>query len=115
MCILIGGCLAEVGLALQVVHSDSPEVSVSSAHSLLRAPRRPLQSSSIDVSASLSAQPIVLEMRTRMCFDDVAWERSEAIQDAWVHELFKEETLMAIGHFILKQALHPETSKRGAG
>ncbi|KAJ6090254.1 hypothetical protein N7486_009069 [Penicillium sp. IBT 16267x] len=41
-------------------------------------------------------------MRTRMCFDDVAWEQSEAIQDAWVHELFKEETLMAIGEFILK-------------
>ncbi|GFF57781.1 hypothetical protein IFM51744_09330 [Aspergillus udagawae] len=41
-------------------------------------------------------------MRTRMCFDDVAWERSEAIQDAWVHELFKEETLMAIGKFIVK-------------
>ncbi|KAJ5174103.1 uncharacterized protein N7500_002034 [Penicillium coprophilum] len=41
-------------------------------------------------------------MRTRMCFDDVAWERSEAIQDAWVHELFKEETLMAIGEFVLK-------------
>lgn len=37
-----------------------------------------------------------------MCFDDVAWERSEAIQDDWVHELFKEETLMAIGKFILK-------------
>ncbi|KAH1433373.1 hypothetical protein KXX32_001497 [Aspergillus fumigatus] len=35
-------------------------------------------------------------MRIRMCFDDVAWERSEAIQDAWIHELFKEETLMAI-------------------
>ncbi|KGO77564.1 Aminoglycoside phosphotransferase [Penicillium italicum] len=41
-------------------------------------------------------------MRTRMCFDDVAWEQSEAIQDAWVHELFREETLMAIGRFILK-------------
>lgn len=37
-----------------------------------------------------------------MCFDDVAWERSEAIQDAWVHEMFKEEALMAIGEFILK-------------
>ncbi|KAJ5565719.1 hypothetical protein N7535_007357 [Penicillium sp. DV-2018c] len=37
-----------------------------------------------------------------MCFDDVAWERSEAIQDAWIHELFKEETLMAIGAFIVK-------------
>lgn len=37
-----------------------------------------------------------------MHFDDVAWERSEAIQDAWIHELFKEETLMAIGRFILK-------------
>ncbi|KAF3399877.1 hypothetical protein F1880_008446 [Penicillium rolfsii] len=41
-------------------------------------------------------------MQTRICFDDVAWERSKAIQDAWVHELFKEETLMAIGEFILK-------------
>lgn len=41
-------------------------------------------------------------MRTRMCFDDVAWERSEDIQDAWIHKLFKEETLMAIGRFILK-------------
>ncbi|KAF4258788.1 hypothetical protein KXV27_003297 [Aspergillus fumigatus] len=37
-------------------------------------------------------------MRIRMCFDDVAWERSEAIQDAWIHELFKEETLMAIAY-----------------
>ncbi|KAJ5106556.1 hypothetical protein N7456_003231 [Penicillium angulare] len=41
-------------------------------------------------------------MRTRMCFDDVAWERSEAIQAAWIHELFKEDTLMAIGNFILR-------------
>lgn len=37
-----------------------------------------------------------------MCFDDVAWEKSEDMQDAWVHELFREETLMAIGRFILK-------------
>lgn len=37
-----------------------------------------------------------------MRFDDVAWERSEAISDAWVHELFKEETLIAIGKPILK-------------
>ncbi|KAJ5216829.1 hypothetical protein N7468_009837 [Penicillium chermesinum] len=41
-------------------------------------------------------------MQTRMCFDDVAWEKSEAIQDDWVHELFKKETLIAIGKFILK-------------
>ncbi|KAJ5730854.1 uncharacterized protein N7483_005362 [Penicillium malachiteum] len=41
-------------------------------------------------------------MRTRMCFDDVAWERSEAIQEAWIHTLFKKETLMDIGRFILK-------------
>ncbi|KAK2776507.1 hypothetical protein FQN53_002678 [Emmonsiellopsis sp. PD_33] len=41
-------------------------------------------------------------MRTRMRFDDVAWEQSEAIQDAWVHELFNEDTLTAIGNFILK-------------
>lgn len=37
-----------------------------------------------------------------MLFDDVAWERSEAIEEAWVHELFKEDTLRAIGNLILK-------------
>lgn len=54
------------------------------------------------VCAFLSIRPTVSKMRTRTCFDDVAWERSEAVQDAWVHELFEEETLMAIGRFILK-------------
>lgn len=32
---------------------------------------------------------------------DVSWERSDATQDAWVHELF-EEILTAMGNFILK-------------
>ncbi|RMD44981.1 hypothetical protein DV735_g102, partial [Chaetothyriales sp. CBS 134920] len=41
-------------------------------------------------------------MRTRMRFDDAVWEYSEAMQDAWVHELFKEETLRAIGGLIVK-------------
>lgn len=55
-----------------------------------------------DLFATLSVRCTVSEMRIRMCFDDVAWERSEAIQDAWIHELFKEEILMAIGTFIRK-------------
>ncbi|KAJ5707841.1 hypothetical protein N7488_007642 [Penicillium malachiteum] len=41
-------------------------------------------------------------MRTRMCFHDVAWEQSEAIQEAWIHALFEKENLMDIGRFILK-------------
>ncbi|RHZ62284.1 uncharacterized protein CDV56_104203 [Aspergillus thermomutatus] len=41
-------------------------------------------------------------MRTRMCFDDVAWEESDAIADAWVAELFKTDTLRQIGDFIVK-------------
>ncbi|EEP78052.1 predicted protein [Uncinocarpus reesii 1704] len=41
-------------------------------------------------------------MRVRMCFDDLAWEQSENVSDAWISSLFKEETLMAIGRFILR-------------
>lgn len=41
-------------------------------------------------------------MRVRMCFDDLAWERSERVSDTWVANLFKNETLMTIGEFILK-------------
>jgi hypothetical protein len=66
-------------------------------HPLLTVPRRPLQSSSIWRFRVLVHSTTNSEMQTRMCFDDVAWERSEAIQDVWVHELFKEETLMALG------------------
>ncbi|KAE8354815.1 phosphotransferase family protein [Aspergillus coremiiformis] len=41
-------------------------------------------------------------MRARMYFDDVAWEQSDAIADAWVAELFKPDTLRQIGDFIVK-------------
>lgn len=41
-------------------------------------------------------------MRERRHFDDVAWEQSDTIADAWVAELFKTETLRAIGDFIVK-------------
>ncbi|BCR82773.1 phosphotransferase family protein [Aspergillus chevalieri] len=41
-------------------------------------------------------------MQKRMRFDDVAWEQSETISDAWVAELFKIDTLRAIGDFIVK-------------
>ncbi|RAL02646.1 phosphotransferase family protein [Aspergillus ibericus CBS 121593] len=42
-------------------------------------------------------------MKTRMHFDDVAWEESERITDSWVEWLLADEdTLRAIGHLILK-------------
>ncbi|KAI9829870.1 MAG: hypothetical protein M1819_005968 [Sarea resinae] len=41
-------------------------------------------------------------LRPRMPFDDVAWEKSEAVDDAWIAKLFKHETLFAIGQFIAK-------------
>lgn len=44
-------------------------------------------------------------MRVRMRFDDLAWERSEHVSDTWVADIFKEETLMATGKFILKHRL----------
>lgn len=38
-----------------------------------------------------------------MLFDDVAWERSEAIANGWIDELFSDQTkLRAIGDFIMK-------------
>lgn len=37
-----------------------------------------------------------------MCFDDAAWEQSEPISDTWVSELFKIDTLTAIGYFMIK-------------
>lgn len=36
-----------------------------------------------------------------MPFDDVAWEQSELISDAWVKDLFKEDNLRAIGNCIV--------------
>ncbi|PLN85786.1 phosphotransferase family protein [Aspergillus taichungensis] len=41
-------------------------------------------------------------MQKRMCFDDVAWEQSETISDAWVAELFQTDNLRAIGDFIVR-------------
>jgi hypothetical protein len=41
-------------------------------------------------------------MQTRMCFNDLAWEQSENVLDAWIANIFKKETLIAIGKFILK-------------
>lgn len=42
------------------------------------------------------------KIRTRMPFDNVAWEQNDAIAHAWVAELFKPDTLRAIGDFIVK-------------
>lgn len=44
----------------------------------------------------------VLPANSRMCLDDAAWEQSEAISDTWVSELFKIDTLTAIGDFMIK-------------
>ncbi|GAB1191210.1 hypothetical protein APSETT444_000382 [Aspergillus pseudonomiae] len=41
-------------------------------------------------------------MQQRMRFDDVAWAQSETISDALVEELLEEDTLRAIGNFIVK-------------
>ncbi|KAM5449941.1 hypothetical protein MaudCBS49596_004704 [Microsporum audouinii] len=41
-------------------------------------------------------------MLTCMSADDVAWEQSDAISDAWAERLFEKETLLAIGRFIAK-------------
>jgi aminoglycoside phosphotransferase (APT) family kinase protein len=39
-------------------------------------------------------------MEARMKFDDVAWERSDAIFDEWKKKLYEMDTLRAIGDFI---------------
>ncbi|KAK6823319.1 hypothetical protein RU639_006042 [Aspergillus parasiticus] len=56
-------------------------------------------------------------MQTRMCFDDVAWEQSETISDAWVAELFKTDTPRAIGNLIVKhrKGTPPEICQPRAG
>ncbi|KAK2807976.1 hypothetical protein FQN49_008755, partial [Arthroderma sp. PD_2] len=41
-------------------------------------------------------------MLTRMPPDDVAWEQSDNISDAWIKSLFEEDTLIAIGRFIAR-------------
>lgn len=41
-------------------------------------------------------------MEPRMRFDDVAWEESENIENAWVKDILKEESQRAIGDFIVK-------------
>ncbi|RDW67429.1 uncharacterized protein DSM5745_09295 [Aspergillus mulundensis] len=41
-------------------------------------------------------------MRPRMPFDDVAWERSESIEDAWVSYILKHDNLRKVGDFIVK-------------
>ncbi|PYI35548.1 phosphotransferase family protein [Aspergillus indologenus CBS 114.80] len=41
-------------------------------------------------------------MRSRMRFDDVAWEASETISDSWVAGLFQPDTLRSIGDFMIK-------------
>ncbi|KAF2236400.1 phosphotransferase family protein [Viridothelium virens] len=42
------------------------------------------------------------ESDQRMCFDDVAWKRSDAVFDAWKVKLFEPDTLRAIGMFVAK-------------
>ena len=37
-----------------------------------------------------------------MCFDDYAWEESETISDTGVSNLFKTETVTAIGDFMIR-------------
>ena len=41
-------------------------------------------------------------MRPRMLFDDVAWEKSEEIQDTWVLQFLDPDVLRPIGNFIIR-------------
>jgi hypothetical protein len=41
-------------------------------------------------------------MESRMKFDDVAWERSDAFFDAWKTKLYEGGTMRAIGNLIKK-------------
>ncbi|KAF2441505.1 phosphotransferase family protein [Karstenula rhodostoma CBS 690.94] len=41
-------------------------------------------------------------MEPRMKFDDAAWERSDAIFDAWKTKLYEEDTMRGIGNLIKK-------------
>jgi hypothetical protein len=41
-------------------------------------------------------------MRSRMSFDDVAWQRSDQMFDEWKKDLFKPDNLRAIGLLVGK-------------
>ncbi|KFY86522.1 hypothetical protein V500_07577 [Pseudogymnoascus sp. VKM F-4518 (FW-2643)] len=41
-------------------------------------------------------------MCTPMSYDDVAWEKSDDVFDAWKHKLYRNDVLQAIGRFIQK-------------
>jgi hypothetical protein len=43
-----------------------------------------------------------LEMRLRLHYDDVAWEKSEEIIDARVQQLLDPEVLASVGNFLVK-------------
>lgn len=44
-------------------------------------------------------------MNIRMEYDDVAWERSDEIADAWRAKLFETETMRAVGDFMVKHCV----------
>ncbi|KAL3459396.1 hypothetical protein BJX64DRAFT_279197 [Aspergillus heterothallicus] len=41
-------------------------------------------------------------MHSRLCFDDVAWEKSDAIVDGWVRRFFKPEIIQNVGRFLIR-------------
>ncbi|OBT87977.1 hypothetical protein VE02_04523 [Pseudogymnoascus sp. 03VT05] len=41
-------------------------------------------------------------MCTPMSYDDVAWERSDDVFDAWKHKIYRNDVLQAIGRFVQK-------------
>lgn len=41
-------------------------------------------------------------MQPRMCFDDVAWEKSDEIADTWVRQIFDPNIARSVGDFLLR-------------
>lgn len=41
-------------------------------------------------------------MHPRLRYDDVAWEKSEAIADGWVRQFFQSEILQPVGRFLVR-------------
>lgn len=41
-------------------------------------------------------------MQPRLRYDDVAWEKSEAIADEWVRQFLEPDVLQSVGRFLVR-------------
>ena len=44
----------------------------------------------------------MLSMQSRLRYDDVAWEKSEAVADEWARQFFEPEVLQPVGNFLVR-------------